>query len=99
MPISYNDYVEFSLEPDVTKGLIEWLRRIKDCKVSIVFREDQPGKVKMSFRGKNTGKLHLIAEHFGGGGHPEASGAIIEGNFDEIVDLVLLYTKKEVFGD
>jgi phosphoesterase RecJ-like protein len=99
LPISYNDYLEFSLEPDVTKGLIEWLRRIKDCRVSIVFREDQPGKVKMSFRGKNTGKLHLIAEHFGGGGHPEASGAIIEGKFDEIVDLVLLYTKKEVFGD
>ncbi|WP_281054584.1 DHH family phosphoesterase [Thermodesulfobium narugense] len=99
LPISYKDFVNFSLEPDITKGLIEWLRRIKDCRVSIVFREDQPGKVKISFRGKNTGKLNSIAEHFGGGGHPEASGAVVEGNFDEVVELVLNYTKKEVFGD
>jgi len=99
LPISYDDFINLSLEPDITKGLIEWLRRIKDCKVSIVFREDEPGKVKISFRGKNTGMLNVIAEHFGGGGHAEAAGAVVNGKFDDVVDLVLRYTKKEVFGD
>jgi len=31
----------------------------------------------------------LLAEKFGGGGHKRASGALVEGNLEEVIDKVV----------
>jgi bifunctional oligoribonuclease and PAP phosphatase NrnA len=76
-----SDKVSFSyIEEDVgfTEGLIENIRAIKGIKISIFARiVDQ--KIKISFRSKDKNiSIRELAEQFGGGGHPGASGATIQ---------------------
>ncbi|HCJ66254.1 MAG TPA: DHH family phosphoesterase [Elusimicrobia bacterium] len=69
---------------------------IPQVEISILFREiaEEKNKVKVGFRSRNKVDVHKIAKHFGGGGHQNASGCVIEGNLKQVKNLVLNYIKK-----
>ena len=55
----------------------------------MLFREIEPGVVKIGFRSKQSVDVNQIAARLGGGGHPRAAGAKIEGDIREIYDRVV----------
>ena len=73
--------------------LINILSSIEDIPVSLIFIEQNNGQVKVSWRAKNGYDVSQIAVKFGGGGHPAAAGASIDGNLDEIMKMVLEETR------
>ena len=75
---------------DVTENLISYPRDIITTRVALLFTE-LDNSVKVSFRSKepDTIDVNLIASRFGGGGHPAAAGAEIEGSLDEAVSRVI----------
>ena len=56
---------------------------VPNAKYALLLNEDRKGNVKGSLRTKNSDvDLSLIAAQFGGGGHPKASGFMVEGKLE-----------------
>jgi len=72
----------------MSEGFINFLTTIKGVEVAILFRELGPNKFKVSFR--SLGKINVarLSEKFGGGGHPQAAGATLEGELEDIKKLI-----------
>jgi len=56
--------------------------------VALLFRELAGGRVKVSLRSKGVLDVHRLATEFGGGGHRNASGIVMQGTLDEVVRAV-----------
>jgi len=64
--------------------LINMLSSVNDSQVAMVFVEQSDGRVKVSWRSQPGIDVSQLALHFGGGGHPSASGAEIPGDLEEV---------------
>jgi phosphoesterase RecJ-like protein len=69
--------------------MINLLSAIEDAKISIVFVEQPNGKVKVSWRAVPGVDVSQIAAQFGGGGHPAAAGAELNGEIQNLSEIVL----------
>ncbi|BCY18718.1 phosphoesterase RecJ domain-containing protein [Leptolinea sp. HRD-7] len=72
--------------------LINMLSTIDDADVAIMFVEQGQNKVKVSWRAIQGIDISKLALSFGGGGHPAASGAEIEGPLSEVQEKVISAT-------
>ncbi len=73
--------------------LINVLSTINEANISLIFVEQPNGRVKVSWRAQPGYDVSKVALQFGGGGHPSASGADIEGNMVDVRELVLAQTR------
>ncbi len=74
------DYTRTGSEPNDSEGLIDHIRAIDPVVVACVFEEVDPTLTRISLRSKSDRvDVNVIAGQFGGGGHPAAAGARIEG--------------------
>ena len=64
--------------------------------MALLAREGEDGKIKFSLRAKEPQRIDDVAQKFGGGGHPQASGITMEGKLDDVVELVLHEMIKKV---
>jgi len=76
--------------------LTNLLSAIEGCEISVLFNEQKDDKVKVSWRSCSQVDVSGIAKYFGGGGHPPASGADMDGSLDEVREKVLIKTKKAI---
>jgi len=67
-----------------TENFSNFPKIIKDVKVSVFLRQIGRDKWKASLRSKGDIDLREVAWSFGGGGHRNAAGFIIEGSLEEI---------------
>lgn len=74
--------------------LINMLTTIEDVRVSIVFVEQPGGKIKISWRSDPGVNVAELAKAFGGGGHAQASGAMVLGGLSEVTSDVLDATRE-----
>ena len=58
-------------------------------RMAMLAREDDSGRIKFSLRALKPDSVSDIAQAFGGGGHPQASGITMDGPIDKAMDLVL----------
>ncbi|NLB88540.1 MAG: bifunctional oligoribonuclease/PAP phosphatase NrnA [Syntrophomonadaceae bacterium] len=96
MLLPYEDIDEIGAHGLHPEGIINYTRMIKGVQIGIVFREVEPGLIKIGFRSKQDIDVALIAKEFGGGGHKQAAGAKQEGNINEVADRVLKIVEKMV---
>lgn len=61
--------------------------------VALMFRELPDGRVKVSLRSKGGIDVHVLAGEFGGGGHRNASGIVMQSPLDEVVRTVVERTR------
>ncbi|HMO66185.1 MAG TPA: DHHA1 domain-containing protein, partial [Verrucomicrobiota bacterium] len=74
------DYARAGADREETEGLIDHVRAIETVVVACVFEEQDDGVVRISLRSKcGSVDVAQIAQQFGGGGHPAASGARVPG--------------------
>jgi phosphoesterase RecJ-like protein len=57
--------------------------------VALLFRELDGGRIKVSLRSKGDVDVHRLATRFGGGGHRNASGIVVEGELDGVLREVI----------
>lgn len=84
-------------QPRDTEGFADFPRGIDGVELCLMFLETENGKVKISFRSKGKVIINGLANRFGGGGHPFASGALVEGNLQQVVNEVV-NEAKELFA-
>jgi phosphoesterase RecJ-like protein len=76
-------------ETNEPEGLVSELRSVEGIEVSILIHEVSGGGARAGIRSRGTWDVNLIATELGGGGHRNASGCYIEGNYPEIRDRIL----------
>ncbi|OQY25431.1 MAG: hypothetical protein B6I34_02155 [Anaerolineaceae bacterium 4572_32.1] len=62
---------------------------VAGVEVSVLFSETNNGSVRLNFRSKGRLAVNDIAQRLGGGGHPFAAGAQIEGPLEQAIQQVL----------
>jgi phosphoesterase RecJ-like protein len=58
---------------------------VEGVMLALLFRELPEGKVKVSLRSKGAIDVQQLAAEFGGGGHRNASGIVLPGQFEDVV--------------
>lgn len=76
---------KYGLESDATEGIVDFALAIDTVKVSVCILEVKRGQYKVSFRSRET-NVNEIARMYGGGGHILASGCMIFGEEEEVLD-------------
>lgn len=79
--------------------LINLLTTIDEARVSIVFVEQPGGKIKISWRSEPGVNVAEVAKTFGGGGHTQASGAMVTGGIADVTTHVLEATQALLNAD
>jgi phosphoesterase RecJ-like protein len=77
-----------------TEGFADFPRTIAGVELSLMFLETKEGKVKISFRSKGRYVINGLANRFGGGGHPYAAGALVEGKVQKVISQVIAAAKE-----
>ncbi|NCG27383.1 MAG: hypothetical protein GWP42_07565 [Verrucomicrobiales bacterium] len=82
---------ELSIKPEDSENLSDLIRGIDSVRVAVFFEELKDCSVRVSMRSKdvNLADVSKICAHFGGGGHPLASGAKVNGKLYVVEEKVL----------
>lgn len=76
--------------PEETEEIISYPRSIAGVEVSLFFREAEDGKgFHVSFRSRTRVDVSEVAVSLGGGGHPRAAGALVEGDIEQVTAKVM----------
>lgn len=75
------------------EGLVNYALAIAGVEVAIFFREQEPGKWRVSLRSKGAVDVAEVAANFGGGGHLCASGCSVEGSLSSATERVIAQLK------
>jgi phosphoesterase RecJ-like protein len=89
------DFEETGSNSEETEDIINYGLSLPSVQVALLFREmEEPGRVKVSLRGKGLVDLCRIAVDFGGGGHKNASGCTVSAPLKDIERKVLAEVEK-----
>ncbi len=93
--INSQDELEVNAEPGDHEGLVDIGKDIEGVKVSIFIRQkDNENAYKVSLRSEDDINVSDICLLFGGGGHPRAAGALIQGNVEEVKEKLMKEIRK-----
>ena len=85
--LTKDDYVKYKISRGDTEGLVNYILMIKGMKVAAFIREMPHGEIRLSFRSKGDISVQDLArQHFGGGGHKNASGGSSTLSLKETVE-------------
>ena len=95
--ITKKDEEEVNAEPGDHEGIVENGRSIEGVKVSIFLRQkDEENAYKISMRSNGNINVSDICFIFGGGGHPNAAGALIQESIEEAKEKILKEVRKVI---
>ena len=78
------------------EGFSDFVRTINGVEVALMIMESGKNKCKMNFRSKGKYIVNDIANTLGGGGHPFASGAKIQGSIEKATPHILDVVRKSI---
>lgn len=87
--LTRDDFAALGATDADTEGVIQLLRTIGGVRAVALFREQDAGKVKVTFRAKDDTNVAAVARRFGGGGHAAAAGCTLEMPLAAAQDAVL----------
>lgn len=97
--LPYGEMESKSLLQTDTEEFVGMLRATEGVEAALLFKELQPGKIKISFRSKSFLNVNTLAQHYGGGGHPRAAGCTVQGELEQVKQDVLKKTLDLIKGE
>jgi len=93
--ITAEDEKEVGAEPGDHEGLVNIGMDVEGVEVSIFIRQkDEENAYKISLRSFDKVNVSDICLMFGGGGHPRAAGALIQGSVEQVKEKVIKEVRK-----
>ena len=80
---------KLGLKSDANEGFVEHPLLISSVAASVSLLEDRRDFYRVSFRSRGAVDVNKVAREFGGGGHVNASGCVIRGSYEEVVERIL----------
>ncbi len=84
--VTKEDFEKTGAEQSMTEGFVDFPLSIDGVEVAAALMEVRHGQFKISLRSKGTVNVNAVASIFGGGGHILASGCMIFGEYEEVVE-------------
>lgn len=85
--LTQQDYQKYQIGRGDTEGLVNYILMIRGVKVAAFIRQMTNGEIRLSLRSKGEISMqHLARDHFGGGGHKNASGGSSKSSLQETVE-------------
>lgn len=84
--ISERDMTELNADKSLTEGFVDFPLSIDGVEVSASILENKKGQYKISLRSKGKVNVSAVAATFGGGGHVLASGCMLFGELEEVIE-------------
>ncbi len=97
--ITHDMFQELGVDDSYTESFISFARLVRGGKLVILFKETQPGTVRVSFRSRGDIDVRALARELGGGGHHNASGATAHGDLQAVVQDVLSRARRILHRD
>lgn len=79
------DFEETGTDKSHTEGFVDFPLSIDGVEVSVSLMEVRKNQFKASLRSRNV-NVNAVAETFGGGGHVLASGCMLNGEYEEVIE-------------
>lgn len=79
-----------------TDNFVNYVRSAKGVEVAVLFRQTGGAQYKISMRSKGRVDLSGLAQSFGGGGHKNAAGGVLDGTLEEVKKRVLGNVEKTI---
>lgn len=95
MYVLREDFEKFNAKEDATDGFVEFVNSIFGVDVSLCIMQNKGNTFKISFR-SSTVDVNEIASLFGGGGHKCASGCMLNGSLESVIDKLLYPIKQRL---
>lgn len=89
--VTEEHYRQTGATAEDTDNFVNFVRSVKGVEVAVLFRQTNGQQYKISMRSKGRIDLSGLAKSFGGGGHKNAAGGLLDGTLEEV--------KKRVLGD
>jgi len=80
--ITLAELAEFGTTKEDLEGFVELMRHLKGVRVACMIRGNTPKRCKISLRSAGKDDVQAVAALFGGGGHKNASGALVDMSMD-----------------
>ncbi len=87
--LSRKQIVDCGAEEADTSEMVNQLFNIRGIRLCLLFKELPDGRIKVSLRSKGEIDVNRVAGRYGGGGHQNASGAVLEGPLEAAVQRVV----------
>jgi len=84
LTVTLDMYEKTGSDAELTDGFINYPRSVKGVEVAIFFRQLEKDCYKVGFRSKGQVDVSRLAELFGGGGHHNAAGCVVEGAINDV---------------
>ena len=65
-------------------GFVNYPLTVEEVEAVAMLKESEPGVYRTSLRSKGDVNVAKVAEKFGGGGHRNAAGCTLKGNWEEV---------------
>lgn len=85
---SQEDMTAVGAEKSMTEGFVDFPLTIDGVEVSVSLMEVKKRQYKISLRSKGNVNVNAVAATFGGGGHLLASGCMLSGELEEVIERV-----------
>jgi len=82
--VTKDHYQKTGTTAEATENFVNFVRSIVGVEVAVLFRQTGTSQYKISLRSKGRIDLSNLAKSLGGGGHRNASGCVLDGNFEEV---------------
>ncbi|MDA0746477.1 MAG: bifunctional oligoribonuclease/PAP phosphatase NrnA [bacterium] len=76
--------------------VVDQAMSIDGIEATLFFKEESPGSFRMSLRSRGRVNVNTIAQIFGGGGHPRASGCQLKMSLEEAKRVLLAEVEKQL---
>ena len=87
------DFKSTGAKQEETEGFIDFVMGVDGVEVGACVMETETNKFKISLRSNGT-DVNAVAAEFGGGGHRLASGCKITGEYEEVIDRLVVAISK-----
>ncbi len=91
--VEWDDFVRTKATPVDTEDLVNECLTIAGTKCAFIAVEQQNKQIKVSLRSRAEVNVAAVAERFGGGGHKQASGAVLPGPLADAIAKVVTAMK------
>ncbi len=91
--VTLDMYERTNSSAELTDGFVNYPRSVKGVEVAIFYRQLAPLSFKVGFRSKGTVDVSSLAEGFGGGGHHNAAGCVVEGDLETVREKVFSHLR------
>jgi phosphoesterase RecJ-like protein len=96
LSVTLDDLKQSGASSEDLDGLVNYPRNVEGVEVGMLFKEKEPGVVKVSLRSAGKVDVARIAQSMGGGGHVRAAGCTILGTLEQTILIMVQEVGKEL---